>query len=102
MTSLPNESHPPQARHVALTDGALIVDLVDGRVLSVPIMWYPRLSHATATERANWRLIGMGEGIHWPDLDEDVSVEGLLAGRGSEESQSSLQRWLAGRARTDS
>jgi hypothetical protein len=79
---------------VSIADGALIVDLVDGRTLSVPVAWYPRLSHGTTAERNHWRLIGTGEGIHWPDLDEDVSVEGLLAGRRSGESQASLRRWL--------
>ncbi len=101
MTSLPNEDHPPQARRVSFTDDALVIDLADGRTLSVPISWYPRLTHATAQERANWQLVGSGDGIHWPDLDEDVSVEGLLAGRGSGESRVSLQRWLEGRVRAD-
>jgi hypothetical protein len=85
---------------LAVTDEALTVDLADGRTLSVPLAWYPRLLHANAAERANWRLIGRGEGIHWPDLDEDISVEGLLAGRPSGESQESLRRWLDSRGRT--
>jgi hypothetical protein len=72
----------------------LIVELVDGRTISVPVAWYPRLAHGSASERNHWRLIGAGEGIHWPDLDEDISVEGLLAGRQSGESQASLRRWL--------
>jgi hypothetical protein len=75
----------------------LTVDLVDGRTVSVPLAWYPRLAHASAPERENWRLIGRGEGIHWPDLDEDISVEGLLVGRPSGESQASFQRWLLSR-----
>ena len=80
-----------------MTDDALIVELVDGRTLSVPIAWYPRLAHGTPAERAEWRFIGRGEGIHWPQLDEDVNVEGLLAGRRSGETQASLQRWLHAR-----
>jgi hypothetical protein len=78
------------------------VDLVDGRTVAVPVAWYPRLAHGSASERANWRLIGRGEGIHWPDLDEDISVDSLLAGRASGESQASLQRWLEGRRAPDS
>lgn len=60
----------------------------------MPLAWYPRLWHGTETERANWRLIGRGEGIHWPELDEDISAEGLIFGKPSNESQRSLQRWL--------
>jgi hypothetical protein len=85
------------AQQVTVTDDALIVDLVDGRTVSVPVSWYPRLAHGTPAERSNWRLLGRGEGIHWPDLDEDISVAGLLAGRPSGETQSSLQRWLKSR-----
>jgi len=70
---------------------------VDGRTVSVPIAWFPRLMHGSPPERSNWRLIGRGEGVHWPDLDEDISVEDLLAGYGSGESQSSLQNWLQSR-----
>jgi Protein of unknown function (DUF2442) len=77
-----------------VTDDTLAVDLVDGRTISVPLGWYPRLSHGTSRERSNWRLIGQGQGIHWPDLDEDVSVANLLAGRISGESQQSFQHWL--------
>lgn len=80
--------------NVAVTEDAVIVDLSDGRILSVPLVWYPRLLHGTAEERKNCRLIGVGEGIHWPDLDEDVSVESLLMGRISGESRSSLKKWL--------
>jgi hypothetical protein len=75
----------------------LTVDLEDGRTLTVPVGWYPRLAHGTPVERRRWRLIEGGTGIHWPGLDEDVSVEGLLAGRPSGESQSSFRRWLAER-----
>ena len=86
-----------RAQHVSLTDNALVVDLVDGRTITVPLTWYPRLAHGIQSERGNWRLIGDGEGIHWPDLDEDISVEGLLAGRRSGETQASLRRWLESR-----
>ena len=77
-----------------VTDDTLSVDLSDGRTISVPIAWYPRLSHATNEERDQWRLIGNGRGIHWPDLDEDISVENLLKGQPSGESQTSFKRWL--------
>ena len=65
-----------------------------GRAISVPLAWYPRLVHATQEERNNWELIGDGQGMRWPDLDEDLSVEGLIAGRPSGESQRSFKRWL--------
>jgi hypothetical protein len=68
------------AESVTLTEDVLTVDLTDGRTISVPLAWYPRLAHGTEAERSRWRLIGQGEGIHWPDLDEDLSVAGLLAG----------------------
>lgn len=73
------------------------MDLADGRSIVVPIAWYPRLASATEAERNNWRFIGRGEGIHWPDLDEDISVENLLSGARSGESGRSFDRWLAGR-----
>jgi len=94
MSTSPSELGAALAQHVAVTDDTLVVDLVDGRTVSVPIAWYPRLAHGTPRERSNWRLLGRGEGIHWPDLDEDISVEGLLAGRRSGETQASLRRWL--------
>lgn len=84
----------PEATRVEVSDVTLTVELVDGRSVSVPLLWFPRLVDATPAERANWRLIGRGEGIHWPDLDEDISVAGLLAGKRSGESQRSLKRWL--------
>jgi len=86
------------AQSLSVTDDALIVDLTDGRTITVPLIWFPRLSHGTPDERTNWRLIGNGAGIHWPDLDEDISVESLLAGRRSSETQESLRRWLNTRA----
>jgi hypothetical protein len=82
-----------------VTEDTLGVDLSDGRTISVPLAWYPRLMNGTADERANWQLIGAGLGIHWPQLDEDISIEGLLAGRGSRERPESLERWLAMRKR---
>lgn len=88
----------PNAQQVSVSDEALTVELEDGRTLSAPLGWYPRLAHATAAERQRWRLIGQGTGIHWDDIDEDISVEGLLLGKRSGESQHSFQRWLAARA----
>ena len=87
----------PNAIDVLVTEDTLSVELSDGRTISVPIEWFPRLTHASAAQRANWRIIGKGEGIHWQDLDEDISVEGLLAGRPSRESQASLDKWLSDR-----
>ena len=83
-----------RARQVDVNEEFLTVDLVDGRSISVPLAWYPRLSHGTPAERAKWRIIGSGEGIHWPDLDEDVSVANMLTGRPSGESQRSFKKWL--------
>ena len=82
------------ALRVHVSDDALSVELTDGRTISVPIAWYPRLSHGAAAERNNCRLIGGGRGIHWPDLDEDISVENLLTGKPSGESQTSFNKWL--------
>lgn len=99
MTSSTTDVRTAAATAVRVVDETLVVDLADGRSLVVPLAWYPRLQHATAQERAEWRLIAKGEGIHWPLLDEDVSVEGLLAGRSSGETQASLHRWLKSRSR---
>jgi len=85
------------ARRAECSNDTLTVELSDGRTLSVPLDWYPRLMHGTPEERQDWELIGEGDGIHWPELDEDLSVEGLLAGRRSMESPQSFQRWLADR-----
>jgi hypothetical protein len=84
----------PQAEHVTVTEDTLSVDLSDGRTISAPIAWFPRLLHATPSERNNWRFIGRGHGIHWKEIDEDISVEGLIAGKPSGESQRSFQKWL--------
>ena len=91
------ELSTPRAVHVRVTRDALAVDLEDGRTVLAPIAWYPRLQHATAQERNNWRFIGDGEGIHWPDVDEDISVEGLLRGKASGESQRSFKAWFEAR-----
>lgn len=91
------EIEVPLARAVKVTKDTLSVDLSDGRSISVPLAWFPRLLNGTAAERSRSRLIGNGIGIHWPDLDEDISVEGLIAGRPSGESQSSFAKWLQGR-----
>jgi hypothetical protein len=89
----------PNAVAVTVDDASLAVEMSDGRTIVAPLAWFPRLLHATPAERARWRLIGEGEGVHWPDLDEDVSVESLIAGRASTETADSLARWLAGRKR---
>ena len=90
-----------RSQNVRVNDEELVIELEDGRTLSIPLAWYPRLFYGTLEERHNWRLIGQGEGIHWPDLDEDISVEQLLLGIPSGESQSSLQRWLKQREKKE-
>jgi hypothetical protein len=97
--SILTSEQPAQATDVSVNDDELAVDLLDGRTIIVPIVWFPRLVHGTAKERKNWRLIGQGEDIHWPDLDEDISVYNLLAGQPSGESQRSFQSWLETRSR---
>jgi Protein of unknown function (DUF2442) len=97
MSSLTHEILHAQAVKATLNAEELAVDLVDGRTIIAPLGWFPRLVHATQKERNNWRLIGKGTGIHWPDLDEDISISNLLLGQRSGESQGSLQKWLAGR-----
>jgi hypothetical protein len=87
------------ALNVAISEDALTVEIADGRAITVPLGWFPRLLHASWAERLNWRLIGRGEGICWPDVDEDISVESLLAGRRSRESGESLRKWMDGRGR---
>lgn len=83
-----------RAISVTVTDDTLSVDLEDGRTIAVPIGWYPRLAHGTPTQRANFQISGGGYGIHWPELDEDIGVEGLLLGKKSMESPASFERWL--------
>ena len=85
------------ALSVRVNDLDLVVDLADGRTITVPVAWFPRFAHGTQAEKSNWRLIGRGHGIHWPDLDEDIGIESLLTGRRSHESDASLSRWLASR-----
>ena len=72
----------PLATDISFSDSAFHVILSDGRELTVPLAWFPRLLHGNPVQRTHWEFIGGGEGIHWPDLDEDISVAGLLAGRG--------------------
>lgn len=79
MSTLAVETNP-LARNVAVSDDELCVDLADGRRIIVPLVWFPRLLEASPAARANWELLGDGEGIHWPEADEDLSVAGLLAG----------------------
>lgn len=88
----------PLVSDVAISDDSLSVELGDGRTIAVPLAWFPRLAHGSKEERADWRLIGKGLGIHWDALDEDISVENLITGRPSGESQSSFERWLAKRS----
>jgi hypothetical protein len=97
MTTLVIDESSLRAVRAQLTDEALVVDLADGRSVSVPLVWYPRLLRASMKERQQFRLIGSGEGIHWELLDEDVSVEGIVAGRRSMESAESFRRWLEDR-----
>jgi Protein of unknown function (DUF2442) len=86
------------AIEVRVDDELVTMTLADGRVVSAPTAWYPRLAHGSAAERQRWRLIADGRGVNWPDLDEDISVENLLFGKPSGESQTSLKRWLDARA----
>ncbi len=84
----------PTIQAIEITDDTLSVDLSDGRTISVPLAWYPRLLHGSMDERQNWRLIGNGDGIHWNQLDEDISVKNIILGQPSGESQKSFKRWL--------
>ena len=99
----PVRLHPvPRAVEAVVTEDELSVRLDDGRTIVTPLAWYPRLLHATAAERSRFEIIGRGQGLSWPDVDEDLSVEGMLAGRPSQEGAASLSRWLAARSRTAS
>ena len=91
------EAKVPEAEDVTVTEDTLRVELSDARIITVPLAWYPRLVHATQEERDAWELVGDGQGIRWEALDEDLSVEGLIAGRPSGESQRSLKKWLEAR-----
>jgi hypothetical protein len=97
MSTLALEIAEARAQSVEIDEDRLTVSLTDSRTISVPLTWYPRLWHGKPAERANFEIIGDGAYIHWPDLDEDLSVAGILAGRRSGESLASLQHWLAGR-----
>ncbi len=99
MSSSAVETREALATQVEVSDDTLSVELDDGRTIAAPLAWYPRLAHASAEERESWRLLSGGRGIHWPALDEDISVANLLAGQPSAESQSSFKKWLAGRAK---
>ncbi len=98
MNSLPIElTEIPVIQRVTVTDDTLSVDLSDGRTIAVPLAWYPRLLHGSIAERNDWRFIAGGNGIHWPQLDEDVSIKNLILGQLSGESQKSFQQWLSRR-----
>ena len=94
-SSVNHENRAPRAVGVRVTTTFVVVELADGRTVMVPIAWFPRLLHGTPRERKRYRFVARGEGVHWPDLDEDISVEGVLAGRPSGESRDSFRRWLA-------
>jgi hypothetical protein len=96
--SAPNSVTLARISRVTITDEPLALDLEDGRSIAVPIGWFPRLAYGTPAERANFQISGAGYGVHWPDLDEDIGVEGLLLGKKSGESQASFARWLGRRA----
>ena len=96
--SMSRSYNQPAIQSVSVSDDTLMVELTDERGVFVPLAWFPRLLAGTQAERDMWRLIGTGSGIHWDELDEDISVAGLLAGRASGESQRSLQNWLTHRA----
>ena len=96
MSTLTLENEP-LAVDLTITDESLTVGLGDGRSLSIPLAWYPRLEQANEAERASWNLLGGGYAIEWPDLDEHIGVAGLLAGRRSGESEVSFKRWLDSR-----
>jgi Protein of unknown function (DUF2442) len=93
------EIQEARSQSVRVSNEALTVDLVDGRTIIVPLLWFPRLWHGTPQERNHFEIFGDGTYIHWPDLDEDLTVAGLLAGRQSGESPQSLERWLDSRKR---
>ena len=100
MSSLAVEVQEPRGKSVKVSDEDLTVDLVDGRTIMVPLGWFPRLWHGTPQERNHLEIFGDGAYIHWPDLDEDLTVAGLLAGQRSGESPQSLKKWLESRKTT--
>ncbi len=97
MTTLTLELTVPEVEKVDVSEDSLSVALADGRRISLPLAWYPRLFHASERERQNFRIIGKGEGIHWPDIDEDISIENILSGKISAETLQSFERWLKSR-----
>ena len=97
MSTLAIEIDIPSVENVSVTEDTLSVDLSDGRTIQAPTSRFPRLLYSTAEERKNWRPTGQGQGVHWEDIDEDISVEALLAGKPSGESRKSIKKWLAGR-----
>ena len=99
MTTSSLATETAAAKNVRVTDRELVVELRDGRVVSVPLAWYPRLAEGSPRERGRWELLGPGIGVHWPDLDEDISIDGLLQGLPSGESLTSLNEWRAARKR---
>ena len=101
MNSSALEVQEARTQAVTVTEDALTLDLVDGRTITVPLVWYPRLWHGTAEERQHVEVFGDGAYLHWPDLDEDLTVAGLLAGRRSGESPQSLKRWIEARNTQD-
>jgi hypothetical protein len=97
MTTLTLDTEP-LATQINVTDEKLIIELLDGRSLTIPLSWYPRLLNASHQERQNWQLLGDGYAIEWIDLDEHIGIEGLLAGKRSGESDQSYARWLVTRS----
>jgi len=97
MSSSATEIREARAQSLEVRGDTIFVDLVDGRTMTVPILWYPRLWYGTAEERAHFELLDEGRYVHWPDLDEDLTIDGMVAGRRSGESPKSLSKWLAGR-----
>ena len=97
MTVSTDQGNEPKALRLLFADDTLTACLADGRTITVPLSWYPRLVHATPEERANYRMLNDGEGIHWPDLDEDLSVRGFLEGWPSLEQEWSFRQWLDAR-----
>ena len=102
MSSSLTEVQEARAKRVRVLEDALCIELADGRTITVPLVWYPRLWYARPEERTHLEVIGDGAYIHWPELDEDLSVAGILAGRRSGESPQSLKQWLAAREATGS
>jgi hypothetical protein len=97
MSSSPTEVRDARAQAIEVREDTIAVDLVDGRTMTVPIVWYPRLWYGTKEERNHFEILDEGRYIHWPDLDEDLSIDGMVAGRRSGGNPASLKKWLAAR-----